>query len=209
MGKMQTTGSNHINEKSTTLSPWRKFWHLIGGSVFPVAALFVTRDLLFVSLGAVTAIFVSWEIVRFVSPNINRWIVSRLKLIIKKEEVSRPTGSTYLLIASLVVFFFFEKYVAITSLLFLSIGDFAAATIGHKFGRHRLFQKSLAGSLACFISCLFGWPDNDPTVAGMALYVVLAGVVFATVVEFLPIPLDDNLMVPVVSAGIMTPVALF
>ena len=183
---------------------WRRVWHLIAGSAFPILALFITRDILFILLGAVTALFVAWEIVRFISPSANQWMASHLRLILKRKERFQLTGATYLLFASLVVFFFFEKYVAVTSLLFLSIGDSMAATIGQKYGRHRLFKKSLEGSLACLASCLVIGMVMTKVDNGMVLPVALAGAVSATIVELLPIPVDDNFTMPVVSAGIMT-----
>lgn len=197
-----------IDQKILRLTPWRRVLHLIGRSAFPILALFITRDILFILLGAVTALFVAWEIVRFISPSVNQWIASHLRLILKRNERFQLTGTTYLLFASLVVFFFFEKYVAVTSLLFLSIGDFMAATIGQKYGRHRLFKKSLEGSLACLASCLLIGMVTTRLSAGIPFSVALAGAFSATVVEFLPIPFDDNFTVPLFSAGVMTLTAL-
>jgi dolichol kinase len=102
---------------------FRGLWHLLGGSFFPVLALFIPKAVLLITLSILTAIIVAWEITRFASPTINRWTVSHLGLRLKREEGIRLTGTTYLLISTLAVFLLFDKYVAITSLLFLSIGD--------------------------------------------------------------------------------------
>jgi len=175
----------------------------LGGSFFPILALFIPRGTLLITLGAITAIFITWEIVRFTSPNVNRWMVSHLGVILKREEGFRPTGSTYLLLASLIVFLLFEKYVAIASLLFLSIGDFMATVIGERFGKRRVFNKSLEGSLACLVSCLLIGMVMTWVGPVMVLPVAIVGAVAATLVEFLPIPADDNLTIPIFSAGIM------
>jgi glycerol-3-phosphate acyltransferase PlsY len=204
MNKIQINEPRNINQKTTTILMWRKFWHVVGGSVFPIVALFVASDLLFILLGAITTLFVSWEIIRLGSPNINQWMVYRLGFIMKKKERFQPTGTTYLLLASLVVFFFFEKYVAITSLFFLSIGDFMAAVIGQKFGRHKLFKKSIEGSLAYLVSCILIGVVIMQVGSGMSIFVILVGAFSAMIVEFLPIPIDDNFTVPMVSAGMMT-----
>jgi len=191
-----------------TPTTWRRLWHLIGGSAFPILALFVTRDILFILLGTVTAFLVAWEIVRFISPSVNQWTASHLRLILKRTDRFQLTGTTYLLLASLAVFFLFEKYVAITSLLFLSVGDLMAAAIGERFGRRRLLKKSLEGSLACLVSCLLIGMVMTQIGTGMALPVALAGAVSATIVEFLLIPFDDNFTMPLFSAGMMTLTAL-
>ena len=88
----------------TTL--WRKLWHLIGGSFFPILAFFIPQNVLLITLGTATAIIVAWEIVRLASPGIGRWMLSYLRPVLKTEERARPTASTYLLIASLAVFLF-------------------------------------------------------------------------------------------------------
>lgn len=183
---------------------WRKLWHLIGGSFFPILAFFVPQNVLLVILGTATALVIAWEIARFTSPIVGQWVISHLGLVLKSEEKVQLTASTYLLLASIAVFLLFEKYVAITSLLFLSIGDFMAAVVGKRFGRRRIFNKSLVGSLACLASCLVIGIVMTKVDNGMVLPVALAGAVSATIVELLPIPIDDNFTLPVVSAGIMT-----
>lgn len=183
--------------------PWRQLWHLLGGSFFPVLALLIPMETLLITLGAITAIFITWEIVRFTAPSINQWMISHLGMILKREERIRPTGTTYLLIASLIVFLLFDKYVAIASLLFLSIGDLMATVIGQKFGKRRAFNKSLEGSLACLASCLIIGIIMTRVGPVMVMPVAIAGAVTATVVELLPIPIDDNLTIPIFSAGIM------
>ena len=189
--------------------PWRGLWHLIGGSFFPVLALFVPKGILLIILGAMTAIFVVWEAVRFSVPRVNRWTVSHLRVILKGEERFRLTGTTYLLFSSLAVFLLFDKYVAIASLLFLSIGDLMATVIGEKYGRRIVFNKSMEGSFACLASCLLIGVLMTRISSAMVLPVAIVGAVSATIVELLPIPIDDNLTIPLFSAGIMSLAALY
>ena len=188
---------------------WRRLWHLVGGSFFPILALFIPKGALLITLGVMTAIFVTWEIVRLNVPKVNKWMVSHLSVILKEEERFRLTGTTYLLLASLAVFLLFEKYVAITSLLFLSIGDLMATVIGGKYGRQVVFNKSLEGSLGCLATCLLIGILMTRISPTMVLPVAIVGAVSATIVELLPIPIDDNLTIPLFSAGIMTLAALY
>ncbi len=188
---------------------WRRLWHLVGGSFFPILALFIPKGILLIILGTMTGLFVAWEIVRFASPSVNRWMMLHLGVILKKEEGFRLTGSTYLLVSSLAVFLLFEKYIAITSLLFLSIGDLMAAVIGEKFGKRIVFNKSLEGSLACLASCLLIGVLMIRTISTITASIVIVGAIMATVAELLPIPIDDNLTIPLFSAGIMTLAAFY
>jgi len=188
---------------------WRRMWHLAGGSFFPVLALFVSREVLLITVGIITGVFVAWEIARFVSPGINRWTTSHLSIVLKREEQFQPTGSTLLLVASLVVFSLFEKYIAITSLLFVAIGDLAASIIGGKYGKHIVFQKSLEGSLACLMACLLIGILMTRLSHMVSLPVIAYGAICATVVEMLPIPADDNFTIPLISAIAMTLATLY
>ena len=209
-----------VNRKDTMLyqpaprdsmqgKPWRGLWHLVGGSFFPILALFVPKEVLLITLGAITGIFIAWEIARFASPGVNRCMVSHLGVILKKEEGFRLTGTTYLLLSSLAVFLLFEKHIAVTSLLFLSIGDLMAAVTGEKFGKWIVFNKSLEGSFACLASCLVVGIVMTRVSPAMVLPMAVMGAVTATIVELLPIPVDDNLTIPLLSAGIMTLAMLY
>ena len=189
--------------------PWRRLWHLGGGSFFPVLALFVPKGILLVTLGVMTAVFAAWEIVRFSVPRVNRWTLSHLGVILKEEERFRLTGAVYLLLSSLAVFLLFDKYVAIASLLFLSIGDLMATVVGGKFGKRIVLKKSLEGSLACLASCLLIGMAMTRVSPVMVLPVAVVGAASATIVELLPIPIDDNLTIPLFSAGIMTLAMLY
>jgi len=197
--EVETKERHNIQDKL-----WRRLWHLLGGSFFPILALFIPRETLLITLGAITAIFVTWEIVRFASPRVNRWMVPHLSVILKGEERFRPTGTTYLLFSSLAVFLLFDKYVAIASLLFLSIGDLMASVIGERFGKRVLFNKSSEGSLACLASCLLIGIVMSRLTPAIALPVAIVGAVSAMIVELLPIPIDDNLTIPLISGGLMT-----
>jgi glycerol-3-phosphate acyltransferase PlsY len=188
---------------------WRRLWHLLGGSFFPITALFIPREILLIILGALTGIFVAWEISRFAFPGVNRWMVLHLRVILKEEERFRLTGTTYLLLSSLAVFLLFDKYVAIASLLFLSIGDLMATVIGEKFGKRIVFNKSLEGSFACLVSCLVIGIVMTRAGPAVVLPVAIVGAVSATIVELLPIPVDDNLTIPLFSAGMMTLAMLY
>jgi glycerol-3-phosphate acyltransferase PlsY len=184
---------------------WRRLWHLVGGSFFPVLAFFVPKEVLLITLGAVTGVFVAWEIARLKNRRVNKWMSSYLRVMLKEEERLRPTGTTYLLLASLVAFLLFEKYVAVTSLLFLSIGDLVAAVIGEEYGRQVLFSnKTLEGSLACLVSCLLIGMLMVRISPTMSLPVVVIGALSSAIVELLPIPIDDNLTIPLLGGAMMT-----
>jgi len=189
---------------------WRKLWHLVGGSFFPILAFFIPREALLITVGVITGIFVAWEAARFVSARINRWSVSHLRIILKREERLQPTGTTLLLLASLVVFLLFEKYIAITALLFVAVGDPVAAMAGSRFGKHMLpSEKTVEGSIACLISCLIVGMLMLRASSVITLPMVTYGAICATATEMLPVPADDNFTMPLFSALVMALISIY
>ncbi|MDA8189313.1 MAG: hypothetical protein M0T85_14335 [Dehalococcoidales bacterium] len=119
----------------------------------------------------------------------------------------RPIGTTYFLVASFFTFLFFPRDVAVAALFFSAVGDAMAATVGERFGRRKLGKKSLEGTAAFFVSALV--VGCILILAGLRLSwaAVAAGALVAAIVELLPIPIDDNLTVPVIGAVVMTAVS--
>lgn len=185
----------------------RRLFHLFGTSLFPLLSLFISREVLLWAVMGTTAGFLLFEGARLVLPGVNRWFFSSFGALLRGEEVGRPTGASYVLISTLIVFLIFDKGIAAISLLFLAIGDPMAGLVGGTLGRIRFFGKSLGGSMAAFLACLgIGFPIANAL--GIHLPVVLAGALSASVVEFLPLPVNDNLTMPILSVTAMFLVGL-
>lgn len=183
---------------------WRRLWHLGGGSVFPILALYLSKGTLLVALSTVTAVALIAEGMRILLPEVNSWLLRQLAGVFKEQEWTRPTSSTYLLLASVAVFLFFDKEVAIVSLLFLAVGDPVAATVGERFATRKIFGKSLEGSFACLLSCAALGMLLVEIGVSISAPVVLVGAASAAAIELLPLPINDNLTIPLFSASMMT-----
>ena len=135
------------------------------------------------------------EIVRLRSPRVNRRLITVFRALLREREISTLTGSTYLFLASSIVFVLCDKSIAAVALAFVVVGDPVAGMVGERWGRlkvssgkrsgHGLGDKSLEGSV--------------PT-----LWLVVLGAICATVVESLSLPVNDNLSIPLVAAGVMS-----
>lgn len=149
-------------------------------------------------LAVLTLLTLTVEVVRLHVPQFRAVFYLVFGRILREHERFNLLGSTYLLIAALLCIYSFEKGIAVVSLGFLIVGDTVAALVGRRFGRIRVLDKSLEGSLGCFVACLLvGWayPGTDVTWP-----MILVGAFTATLFEFLPIPMDDNLRMSL-SAG--------
>ncbi len=119
--------------------------------------------------------------------------------VLREEEKPTLMGSTYFLFSTILAVLLFPRPVAVASLLILILSDTAAALVGKGIGRVRIFGKTLEGSTAFFVtSLLIVWfyPGVDRFWGTLS---ALAG----TLVELLPIGVNDNLSIPLVTGAVM------
>ncbi len=184
----------------------RHLFHMVGGCILPVIGLVLPREWAIVVLGALGAVFVGGEILRFTIEPVNRRLtslVSRISTSFKESERARPIGTSYYLVASFLVFAFSSTDVAIAALFIAAVGDAIAALVGERYGRTSLGTKSLEGTGAFFASALV--IGAVLMLAGFHLnwLAVTVGAAAAALVELLPILIDDNLTVPIAGAAVM------
>ena len=100
--------------------------------------------------------------------------------------------------------FLFPPEIVTLSLLMLAIGDPVCNIIGIKYGKDKLIgSKSLQGSLAGFIACSIVsavyFKVMDMMASKLLLTSMLSGFIGAFA-EVIPIDIDDNFVIPVVTA---------
>ena len=111
------------------------------------------------------------------------------------------SGASWVVIGAALTTLIFNENTAIIGLLVLSLADSAAAIIGLRFGNTHLFNKSLEGSTAFFIVALLIVCYLSPAFFLINLIAILA----ATAVElFSTTRVNDNLLIPIVTASILT-----
>lgn len=116
----------------------------------------------------------------------------------------RLNGATWVLISATLAIWIFPKIIAITCFCVLIVSDMTAALVGRRFGRHRFLAKTVEGSAAFLLSALvvvaiFPKIEYLPGEYAIGAAAALA----ATVVEALPVDLDDNFSVPMSFAAAM------
>jgi dolichol kinase len=178
----------------------RKGIHLFA-LVIPVGYYFVPFHISIVILTLCALVSILIDISRF-----RRWrlwsILSVILIpIIRDHEIKGGfTGASYILSTSAITIAIFPKEIAIAAIVFIIVGDTAAALVGRTWGRHKLIgKKTYEGSGACLASLTmvsFLIPDL-PVIVG------LAGALAATLAEAFSGKIDDNLSVPISSGLIM------
>lgn len=129
--------------------------------------------------------------------------------MLRRREFSGLTGGSYLLLASLLSGFIFEPRVLIAATAYLALGDTMAAIVGLSIGRIRFWNKTVEGTLAGFICCVgLAFLSSLLPYWNLPIGVALLGAVVASVVEAMPIEVNDNVAVPIVS-GLAMQVAVW
>jgi len=191
---------NSAGEISIRAELARKGIHLFA-LIIPVGYSLVTfpTAIAWVGASAATAIFI--DLSRFYRWSVWKYFALILTPIIREHEVKGGfTGASYILTTALMAIIFFPKPIAIAAMMFIIIGDTAAALVGRKYGRHRLKgKKTVEGSAACFITLFL----VSFFIPGLPTLVAFTGAVTATVAEAISGKIDDNLTVPVSSGLVM------
>lgn len=176
----------------------RKVIHLSAISI-PIGYYFVEPALGRAVLATLTAGSFVIDVVRLNEPRVRSFFYIFFGRLIRDHERNNLLGATYLLLSSLICVHAFSKPVAVAALSFLILGDTFAAIVGRAIGRVRIFGKTLEGSLACFTICLLiGW-----IIPELGWGRTLVGALVATVIELVPVPLDDNLRIPLAAGFAM------
>lgn len=183
----------------------RKIWHMAGVSLIVLLYYLLPRNVALTILACFAIFGISLDLLRQKYPGLNDFVVHAMGMIMRKTEVNKLAGTTYLLIGVSIVVVFFPPQVAGLSLLFLAFADPIASYCGIKYGKDKLLgNKSVQGFVAAFVVCTL--------LCGLYLYFAnflmeriivvsfLAGLAGA-LAELVPIgKADDNLTLPVLSA---------
>lgn len=181
----------------------RKVFHMF---TLLYAALFVWggRMLSLQVLGGAFLCVAVMETFRLHHQAFNDKLMSLFGNIHREKEATRPSGILWTLAgAFLTILLVPHPDIVVTCLWFLAVGDAAAALVGKKWGHIRIGGKSLEGSAACFLACwVAGTIFLDPP--GGKVPEAAVGAFAAALLEALPLPLDDNIWIPLVSGLVLT-----
>lgn len=196
------------NETKTTL----KFWRFV---LRPVALLFlvfneyISSTFALVILGAVTSCFLVFDIIRLSHSKINLLILRSFISIFKQKEEHRLSSMTLFLIAYTITFLLFDKPIVYTVITFLIFGDMFAKFFGLQYGRMKLLNKTLEGTMAHLSACIVAGlivSNHFPIVSSVSLHpslMALIGAGVSTIVEVIPMGVDDNLSIALITAIIL------
>ena len=176
---------------------------MAAASTFPVLALFLEDGLLLTLLLVVTSVFVLGDLTRLRVRRLNSLFHRLFRPLLREREENRVTGASYVLLGTLGAFALFSQDVAILAVLFTALGDPVAAMVGVRCPGRRISGKSPWGT-AAMIAVGLGVAGVLHTIGAIGFrWPVAVGAFVSGLTEMLPLPLDDNLRVPLVAGAVM------
>ncbi len=194
----------------TDLHLARKVWHM--GMGLMIVALYlgvVSQSLAVVLLGSALGLILLGETARLRIPALNERLVRASGMIIRQSEVDRMSGTPFYVASALLSIAIFPKTIAALSILFLACGDPIASLFGILYGKYgprfsngKSLIGTMAGILTCFTISFAYLRASGLTDVQVAVLSVLGGI-SGGAAEMLPIEIDDNFSIPVVSGFVL------
>lgn len=185
----------------------RKIYHLAGGIGLLSIYFVLNRDLALLFYAGFFLLVLTLDLIRLNVPSINRVILTKFSSFIRANEEHRLTGTGPYVLGIGLSLFLYRVDIAAAAVCFLAFGDVAATTIGERYGRTKIGKKSLEGSLAFAVAAVAAGLLLPLVGITVVPGVILFGAIVAAGVELLPLPVNDNLVIPLVSGGAMTLIA--
>ncbi len=197
MDGTRTPSLTDLVARTRGLQPWRRVFHATSGVALALAPELtgLATPQVAALLGLATAILLAADIVRLRSPRLNRAFFSVFRPLASPREESAIASSTWYALGAALVWWAAPGAPAVLALLVLGLADPAASVVGRRFGRTPFGKGTALGSLTFFIVAFAVVASDQPV--GTAFVVATV----AALAEVLPIPVDDNLTVPLATAA--------
>jgi dolichol kinase len=181
----------------------RKLYHLFGGVGLLSLYYVLGRERSFIFYGCFFLVVLSIDVLRLRINAVNRFVMRNFSSFIRKNEEDKLTGTAPYILGIGISLFAYEPEIATAAICYLAFGDVAATAIGEKYGRTKIRDKSLEGTTAFIVAALTAGFSLSFIGIELMTGVMVMGVLVAAGVEILPLPVNDNLAIPVLSGAAM------
>lgn len=206
--KSRTSSVSYARRNDLHLA--RKLFHISGGflTLYPFVVLRFSPLVMASGLACALALIMGIEMLRVKSPTINEFALLLFKPILRQSEVEAMSGVPFYISSCLLAFLIFPHHIAVLSILYLALGDPSSSFFGVLLGRSKLFpNKSLEGTLGgfgvCAVVTLVYLNFYEIAVDRLVLLSILGGFI-GCLSELLPLNIDDNFAIPIVSGLLLT-----
>lgn len=185
----------------------RKAIHVVAIAI-PVIYYTVEKEIALLLLVPLFTGFLFVDIVKLFFRPLARWYYTTFGSMLRPHELATKNrnfnGATYVSLSALLVIWFYPKLIAIAALSILILADTAAALVGRKFGKTKIFSKTLEGTAAFILTAIAVVAITPKLNVGIGVATALvAAVVELFPIKILGITIDDNLTIPLIAGGFM------
>jgi dolichol kinase len=181
----------------------RKLYHLMGGVVLLSLYYLMGRDWALVLYTVLFAAVLGLDSIRLFIPAINRFIFKWFGSIIRRNEEHKLTGTAPYILGIGLTLYFYETPVATAAICFLTFGDVAATAVGERYGKIKIGDKSLEGTTAFAVTAICAGLLLMFLGVHLFTWVTILGALVAAGIELYSLRINDNLMIPIFSGGVM------
>ncbi len=171
------------------------------GFLVPLVATWIGTHLTILLLSATTVVYAGSELARVERRKIPLISSITLKAATVSEQHELTVTPIFLALGIALSLVFFQSPVAYASIAVISLGDSAASIFGRFFGKTSIpFNKgkNLEGSVSGFAFALVG------ASCFLSIPSAIIGATIGMIVETLPLPVNDNLSVPLITGALLT-----
>ena len=201
-----------VLHKRSDLHILRKLWHISTGSLGlflfmrggeSSTAFWATCVLILAIAGFLT------DIIRARVPAFNKIILKIAGPLMRRSEREGVSGLPFYALGVSLSLFFFQRDIAIVSVMFLVFSDPISSFFGILYGKDKILpNKSLQGAVAGFFTCylitLFYVMNNTTLGTHILVFSIVSGVIGSASELVSAFNIDDNLTIPVLSGLGMT-----
>lgn len=188
---------------------YRKIFHLLI-VIFPILYSYLGKWHSILIFAIIALIIMPLDYLRCNNSGLNKFFNKFFAIIARdsEKEAKELCGFSFVLLASCVNFLVFSYEIAIIAFLILAISDCLAALVGKSIDSGKFYEKTIAGSVAFFISALI-------ILVICAIYFNMAlsfyvfsilAISFVTILEARPslLKINDNFIIPIAFSTIVT-----
>ncbi|MGI9628186.1 MAG: diacylglycerol/polyprenol kinase family protein [Longimicrobiales bacterium] len=193
--RAQSSDFQDLVRRTEGVQLWRRAFHAAGGVLLAIVVDALgpkspeTTTLILAGLATGGLL----DFVRLNSRTANRRFFTWFSRLASPREAANIASSTWYVVGVLAVHLLLPAAYLVPAILVLALPDPAASIVGRLWGRHPLGKGTMEGSAVFLIVATL---VLAPFVGlGHALWVALV----VTAFEVLPLPVDDNVVIPVVA----------
>lgn len=210
-GQKYDSSFEQVLHKRSDLHILRKLWHISTGSLglFLFHQMEASTNSFAIGIMAIAIAGFLLDMIRAKYAPLNKLVIRMMGPLMRRSEREGMSGLPFYALGVSISLFFYQRDIAIVSIMFLVFSDPLSSFFGVLYGKDKILpNKSLQGAVAGFFTCylitLFYVMNTATLGTHILVFAIVAGVIGAASELVSAFNIDDNLTIPVLSGLGMT-----